>query len=317
MIGIQTRHLCALLGVAVISAVSLACGGNGASNNDQGMSVTFLGLFKSATLGTNNQIGGQITTGQQGCGRLPDVFLGGYIQLSQAAPEPSGETDQPITNGNSSSGTSSVGSGVDPAGGFVSIVGIQNNLYGQLFRGDRVFLDYYVPGATVQPPSTNVPIAILAGPAEAASGAAGSNTSGTTGATGSGTTTGTDLRKPIATSLPPALQNICNRALTQVTIIPPAIREWLNFNRDSLPEAPYKLEVTIRVSGLTSSGDRLETNDGTFEFDILPETFVEPTDGLETPATSETPASAIESDASGVDQLANAFDEESSIDGED
>jgi hypothetical protein len=43
------------------------------------------------------------------------------------------------------------------------------------------------------------------------------------------------------------------------------------------------MEVTIRVSGLTSSGDRLDTNDGTFDFEILPETFVVPTDGLATP----------------------------------
>lgn len=317
MIRIQARHLRVLLGVGVISAVGLACGGNGASNNDQGMSVTFLGLFKSATLGTNTQIGGQITSGQQGCGRLPDVFLGGYIQLSQAAPEPSGQTTQPIGSGTSSSGTSSVGSGVDPAGGFVSVVGIQNNLYGQLFRGDRVFLDYYIPGATVQPPSTNAPIAILAGPAESASGVNPGGAGTGAGGTGSTGTAGTDLRRPIVTSLPPALKNICNRALTQVTIIPPAVREWLNFNRDSLPEAPYKLEVTIRVSGLTSSGDRLDTNDGTFEFDILPETFVEPTNGSETPIATETPATAVEDDSSNVTQLANVFNEQGSADGED
>ena len=126
------------------------------------------------------------------------------------------------------------GSGTDPAGGFLSVIGIQNNLYGQAYRGERLLLEYYVPGASVQPPSTTVPIYLVAGPAESASQV---NTGGGSGAT----TIDPGLRKPLFTSLPPSFSNLCNRTLQQVTIIPPAIREWLNFNRDLLPDAPYKL----------------------------------------------------------------------------
>jgi hypothetical protein len=79
-----------------------------------------------------------------------------------------------------------------------------------------------------------------------------------------------------------------------VTIVPAAVREWLNFNRDLTPEAPYKMEVTIRVSGLTSSGDRVDTNDGTFDFEILPETLVVPTDGLATPEATAAASTQVE-----------------------
>ena len=136
------------LGALVLSLVAIACGGNGASNNDQGMAVTFLGLFNSTTLAQPNQgggAGGGLTAGQGGCGQLPSVFVGGAIRLGEAQPEPA----VTLTDKNSS--------GTDESGAFVSVVGIQNNLYGQLFRADRVLIDYYVPGARAQPPSTNAP----------------------------------------------------------------------------------------------------------------------------------------------------------------
>ena len=248
-------------GAFIIAAVSLAisCGGNGAANNYQGMSVTLLGLFNSSRFTINNNTGGggQQTLGTLGCGQLPAGFAGGYLQLGEIGPEPGGTV---LETG---------GSGTDPAGGFLSVIGIQNNLYGQAYRGERLLLEYYVPGASVQPPSTTVPIYLVAGPAESASQV---NTGGGSGAT----TIDPGLRKPLFTSLPPSFSNLCNRTLQQVTIIPPAIREWLNFNRDLLPDAPYKLELTLQVSGLTSSGNRVETNPVTLDFDILPETYVSP-----------------------------------------
>lgn len=277
------------VGIATLSAVAIACGGNGASNNDQGMSVTFLGLFNSTNLtavggGGAGGVGG-LTPGNQGCGQLPSVFIGGSLRLGQAEPEPSNST------------TDSNLSGTNEAGSYVSVVGVQNNLYGQVFRADRVYIDYYIPGASAQPPSTSVPVSLLAGPAESAAGGQlpGAGAGGAGGAAG-GTLRDPGIRRPAYTSLPPSLANICNRALAQVTVVPAAVREWLNFNRDLTPEAPYKMEVTIRVSGLTSGGDRLDTNDGTFDFEILPETLIVPTDGLVTPEA--TAAASI-----GVEQL--------------
>lgn len=286
-------------GVAALSAVAIACGGNGASNNDQGMSVTFLGLFNSTNLSdAAGGGGGGMTPGNQGCGQLPSVFIGGSFRLGEAEPEPNNST------------TDTNLSGTNEAGAYVSVVGVQNNLYGQVFRADRVYIDYYIPGASAQPPSTSVPVSLLAGPAESAA----SNVGAGGGATGS-TVRDPGIRRPAYTSLPPSLANICNRALAQVTVVPAAVREWLNFNRDRTPEAPYKMEVTIRVSGLTSSGDRLDTNDGTFDFEILPETFIVPTDGMATPAT--TPADTT-STVTQVEQLgARSNSEQSDDQGED
>mgnify|MGYP006279236153 CR=1 FL=1 len=271
-----------IAGIATLSAVAVACGGNGASNNDQGMSVTFLGLFNSTSLASGGGSGGggggsRSTPGNQGCGQLPSVFVGGSLRLGQAEPEPSNTT------------TSSRLSGTNEAGSYVSVVGIQNNLYGQVFRADRVYVDYYIPGASAQPPSTSVPISLLAGPAESAGSGQGAVGGGT-----NSTTRDPGIRRPAYTSLPPSLANICNRALAQITVVPAAVREWLNFNRDLTPEAPYKMEVTIRVSGLTSGGDRLDTNDGTFHFEILPETLVVPTDGLATPEATAAASAGVE-----------------------
>lgn len=238
----------------------MSCGGNGASNNDQGMSVTFLGLFSSNRL-TTTQVGGGVggvSPGQLGCGQLPGGVVGAYIRLGEAGPEPGG-----TLNGSNLTGT-------DPAGAFVSVIGIQNNLYGQAFRAERLILDYYVPGASTQPPSTTVPVSLIAGPAESAAQVqTGANSNNTQSSNSAG------IRKPIFTSLPPSFSNICNRALSQATIIPSSIREWLNFNRALLPEAPYKMEVIMRVSGLTSSGNRVETNDVVLDVDVLPDTYVQ------------------------------------------
>jgi hypothetical protein len=86
--------------------------------------------------------------------------------------------------------------------------------------------------------------------------------------------------------------------------VPPAIREWINFNRDLLPEAPFKMEVIIRVSGISSSGNRYETNDGVFDFDVLPENLIDPTvSDVTTPTTSE----AAMSNDSNVGDLAKLF----------
>jgi hypothetical protein len=307
-IEMNKKRIYGAIGACVISLVALACGGNGASNNDQGVSVTFLGLFNSTSLSTGNSSGGGgSTAGQQGCGQLPSVFLGGSIQLGTAAPEP----NTTVTTGSSS--------GTDEAGSYVSVVGVQNNLYGQVFRADRVFLDYYIPGATAQPPSTNVPVTLLAGPAEAAAQTGGNSANTSTQSPG--------LRKPNYTSLPPSMYNICNRALAQITVIPAAVREWLNFNRDSLPEAPFAMEVTIRVTGLSSSGDRIDTNDGTFAFEVLPETYVVPTDGEPTAVPGSTPttaptavpttSAAVAGDSSGVGQLEAAFDLQGSTEAQD
>jgi len=65
------------------------------------------------------------------------------------------------------------------------------------------------------------------------------------------------------------------------------------------------MEVIIRVSGVSSSGNRYDTNDGVFDFDVLAEDSIDPTviDGTTTPTTS---AAAMSNDGN-VGDLAKLF----------
>lgn len=258
--------------VLCVSWMAISCGGNGASNNDQGVAVTFLGLFNSTRLTNQNSQGGGgagVSLGQLGCGQLPAGISGGYIPLG----DPGSQTVVTVSESNPS--------GIDPAGGYVSVVGVQNNLYGQAFRVERMEVSYFIPGAQIQPPSSSLPLALIAGPAESASRI-------TTSGGNQGGSPDPGLRRPGFTSLPPSFSNLCNRALAQVTIIPRSTIDWLNINRGSLPQAPFNLEVNIRLFGQSSAGDVIETNDGFFLFDVLPEDFVVPV-GSATPAVSASP----------------------------
>lgn len=252
-----------------VASLSLSgCGGNGAANNDQGMSVTLLGLFSSNRLSLNNgggsggggggAGGGNQAPGNQGCGQLPVGFSGGYIPLTASGSNPIVTVSDTVL------------SGIDLSGSYVAVVGVQNNLYGQAFRAERLVVDYYIPGATTQPPSTSGPIFMIAGPAESASQV-------NNGANNGNRSVDPGLRRPLFTSLPPSFSNLCNRTLAQVAIIPQEIIEWLSFNRNELPAAPYAMEVTIRVNGVSSAGDRFDTNDATFGFEVVPESYISPT----------------------------------------
>jgi hypothetical protein len=218
---------------------------------------------------------------------------------------------------------------IDPSGAVYAIVGIQNNMYGQVFRADRVLLDYYIPGASVQPPSTNVAVNMLAGPAESGLGS-------TTGGTAAQPTP--SLRKPIVTSLPPTFNQICNRAFAQVPIIPAPVREWLNFNSNQLPQAPFDLEVVVQLTGLSSGGNRYDTNEALFTLSVIPEIAVIPPTPVPTTATTTamsnqastettngadtTTTLSVREDASsdgeaqGLDELESAFETESVVEGE-
>ena len=296
-----------LLIALIPSVIMLGCGGNGASNNDQGISVSFLGLFQTAT--TSNA-GGGTQNNLTGCGQLPQPFSGGFISLGQTFLDPTA-TPQPGFSGLS----------IDPSGAVYAIVGIQNNMYGQIFRADRVLLQYYVPCATVQPPSTNVAVNMLAGPAES----------------GLGTITdgenGNILRKPVVTSLPPTFSQVCNRAFAQVPIIPAPVREWLNFNSNQLPEAPFDLEVVVQLTGLSSGGNRYDTNEALFTLSIIPEIPIIPPTPAPVTTTSESTSdstsnatdattlsvkddSGSDNEAQGLDELESAFETESVVKGE-
>lgn len=120
-------------------------------------------------------------------------------------------------------------------------------------RIDRVLLSYYAPGSSINIPSTSVPLGITLG-------AAGSspNVVGTVGGSSGG-----------ASGLPTCVS-------ATVPILPAAVRAFINLNRSSFPELPFDVEVSAVVSGVTSSGSRIETNDATYFIKFLPDVVINP-----------------------------------------
>lgn len=223
----RTIRKYAIIGIAcAASVIILACGGNGAANNDQGVAVTLLGIYGSVP--TPNQ--GGVGNTQQGCVQIP-------VPLAITS----------LVLGDSSARTTAA-------------VGVQNNLSGQFFRADRIFLDYFIPGAALQPPSTNLLVTVFAGPAGAGSQGGGQG----------GGQAGGAVATPVS-SLPPTFNRNCNTAFALTSIVPAVITEWLNVNSASLPAAPYILEVTARITGISSSGKVYETNPAFLPIDVLPQ----------------------------------------------
>lgn len=136
-------------------------------------------------------------------------------------------------------------------------VGVQNRLSSQFIRLVRADFQYEVPGASA---SLNIPgdSSPLPGILEAAGG---------TGSTSSGaTTTGT------------------SQAFAIVQAVSPDVLSFLNINQNSLPQLPFRMNVTVAVTGVTQSGDTVITNPITIWVQ-----FAEQAEGVpEAPATPGT-----------------------------
>jgi hypothetical protein len=305
-----------MIATLVTTLLIWGCGGNGAGNNDQGVSVTLLGFYSALPDPANNQNPGGGAGGAGGFGNGANCAVPTQpvnrilLRLGTSGDEPGGPGDG-----------STVGN-TDASSGATITVGVQNNLIGQFFRADRMLLSYFIPGSAIQPPSTNVPLTLLAGPASlgTAQPQPGIGVGGGANGNQNNQTNQNNPRRPANTSLPPSFGNVCNQGYAQTLIMPAAVREWINFHRDELPEPPYTMEAYVTVAGLSSSGNRIETNTQGIAIDVLPETFVEPTDGT-VDGTDEAGATSFGGseggDSSGdddVNQLGDVFGGNSSGD---
>lgn len=237
---------------AVLSGLVLACGGG--TNNDQGVSVTFLGLYENLPNNNNNNNNNttNTTTGLQSCTRYPN-------QRAQPTPVALGDDD-----------------------GVYAIAGVQNNLFGQFFRTNQIVLDFFIAGAAIQPPSYTGGLSIFTGPAE------NSQVNNNNNNNGNGNNTDDEgLRQPQNTSLPPSFGGICNAAFSRVPILPPQIQQWLVFNQGMLPAAPYTVDVTARLVGQSSAGDVFETNSLYIAVDIVPPGAVSDTPTTESASSAD------------------------------
>ena len=209
-----------ILFLGVAGLVSCGGGVGSSGNNNQGVVFTLLGFYSGAALG---------------CSELPED-VSGITAISV-----------PVSSSSSD--------GLAFPGEVVAAVGLQNNLDSQALSVDRLNLEYFIPGSSVQPPSTIQPLPLMLGPSVLAG----------------DTSTGNDSNSSLPNS---AFLGIGSCAIAEFRLIPAQIRSWISLNRNSLPEAPFDLFVTVTAEGESTSGQRYTTNDETIVVDITPDVSI-------------------------------------------
>ena len=154
----------------------------------------------------------------------------------------------------------------------------ENNMSSQFIRVERMIMDYYIPGASEQPPSTTWPMGQVIPPAANPSG--GNNNS----------------------SLPEN-DNIVAPDCAYFAVMPPSVLSWIDQNRDLLPELPFTVEARVKALGVTSSGQVLYSNELSAYVNIATEATIpgtEPPDGTTPPdsAAGGTTAGSSSADTS-------------------
>ena len=257
--------------LASLLLASAGCGGGGATN-DQGMSVTMTS-YNSVDASRVCQ---------------PDVFSGGVVVSLSNADNLEGAV---------------IGS--------QSCLTVRNNITTQGVRLERLQMEYYIEGASEQPPATTQafgivlgsagPNGIVAGGGAPGGGAPGGGAPGG-GAPGGGapgvvtTGVGVGVGGVPGSDLPPAWAAIAQQYTGPFLAVPPEIGEWLAFHRESLPEPPFHMTLVTTAMGVTTAGDEVVTNS-------LPYLVVVQEDRIITP-NSGTPSQPT-ADVGSVDQLGN------------
>ena len=148
----------------------------------------------------------------------------------------------------------SEGAAAEQPGGYQGVVGCfqaRNSLVTQAVRIDRALLRYFIPGASIQPPAT---VAVVSAYLPAASGNTSLPNPDTSGKPGT---------KPGGT-LPSGgvgASGGSSQVTAAFTVVPVAIREWVSAHRGELPPPPFDMVGQVQLSGVTSSGNRIETNE--------------------------------------------------------
>lgn len=258
-------------------------GSCGSAPNDQGVSFTFLGFYLdpppsgcTTSLTPVSVVTAPITG--SGDGYNPPSVNQGDVVADPQFQQPT-DPDAPVEY-----------LGLET--GIPITLGVQNNLDGQFVRAQRAFINYFIEGASAQPPSTSVPFNGVVGPSSN-SGAGGGGTAGSSGS--AGTTTAGDAATTTATrasTLPGTFT--CSTLFSRVRVLPAEVRTWISQNRGSLPEPPFTLVASVEIQGITSAGDVLTSNPSDIAINVTPDLVIPPTDGgdIPDPATSGAAGSA-------------------------
>lgn len=117
------------------------------------------------------------------------------------------------------------------AGFISSFIGLENNMV-QGINVQRVDLGYRIPGGSLNLERASEPFSQRLGPSS-----------------------GQETSEP--------------RAFGEIFLLSPQQLEFLNQNRNRLPEPPFRLIVTAEAVGTADSGDTFRTNEVTYPIDLL------------------------------------------------
>ena len=153
---------------------------------------------------------------------------------------------------------------------------IQNNMTNVTVRSERVNLSFFIAGATDQPPSSSTAATIVLGPVQNVADPNTGNPTNPTNPTNPGT-------QPVN-----GQNAIQSRGTVPVNLVPQATRAWLSENRASLPNPPFSMDITVTVSGITSAGDQLVSNQALIQANVTNDLPINPSDPSTEP--TEVPA---------------------------
>jgi len=183
-------------------------------------------------------------------------FFAGSGEGSGCGTLPTGDLGQALTLDASTTDGSLRSSGV------ITFAGLENANIGTFIRVDRVYMNYNIEGASSQPPSTSLPFNLLLN-------AAGNTNTGPN-----------NSNKNSGSSLPPGYTDgtaVCG--FGEFFIVPPDIQQWIILNQGSLPEAPFLMTVEVYFTGITSAGDRFDSNTASYNVYVQAAPIISATPG--------------------------------------
>jgi hypothetical protein len=243
----RNKKIIASTFIVIASVLGIGCGSAG---NDQGTSFLATGFHTGVPTTSLNYINNLITP------------------LT---------TDQPTITAQTDGGTVSADGSL-----YRVTIGLQNRLAKQFIRVVRVDCSYEIAGATIALPTDSVSVSGVIGPqgtitsTGSVSGAGGTTGGSTTGGgtTGGGTTGGTTGGTAASGNDPTVFPNVTvtnqpSEIGVQFAILTPDLFAYLNNNRSSLPEIPFRMVATCTANGVTQAGDLLTSNPVSLEIQFV------------------------------------------------
>ncbi len=124
-------------------------------------------------------------------------------------------------------------------------MGVFNRMQQQFFRVSRIDCTYDVPGASISIPSDSSNVSFIVNASVFPAG------------------------DPIGDVVDEAQDALPNIVYAPFQILSPDLYAFLNVNKASLPELPFRMTASCRAVGVTEAGDTLETNDMFYQIQFV------------------------------------------------